>query len=91
MAIEKLGDYLQGNQNKDSLQRIYWAYCIEKEIAKIWSEKVKVVLGERTLTIICTNPAQATALSAARRRLYVIASRIVSAQQELKIRFKVDY
>ncbi len=85
---EKISDYFQKSMPKNSLQKIFSSYQLQQTIEKELGEKVKVVLKNSAINIVCSSPAQATSFKMRMRKLYAITSRYFDGKQVIKISVK---
>ncbi len=88
--VEKLSDYFQATMPKNSLQKIFSSYQLQQTIEKELNEKVKVVLKNKVINIVCSSPAQATSFKMRMRKLYAISSRFYSEKHIIKISVKYN-
>lgn len=88
MSIEKLSDYFNSGDSKQSLQRIFMAYQIEQVIQKEWHERVGVVVADKIITIRCQSSAQSTMFTMRKPRLYAVIARF-TGKNRYQIKIKV--
>lgn len=88
MAVEKLSEYFNSSESKQSLQRIFVAYQIERAIEKEWSEKVGVAVADLIITIKCKSTAQASVFNLRKQKVYALISRFAHGKR-YQIRIKI--
>jgi hypothetical protein len=92
MSVQPLGDFLSGSYQKSYLQKIFIGQKLEKVFSELAKGPVKVVIKDKTISVGCTTPAQATFLRLKRTRLYAVVNETLNTKSHgYTVRVRVRY
>lgn len=93
MALEKLGNFLGNDYQKNYLQKIYLAQKLQAEIQKVVPGECTVIIKSQTLVIESSSSSYIQALKLQQRAIYAQIKRITpelyrSERPKLQFRLK---
>ncbi|HUD21115.1 MAG TPA: hypothetical protein VMQ44_03560 [Candidatus Saccharimonadales bacterium] len=89
MTVERLGDFLGSSYKKNFLGRVFSAGQLEKAIEKEYQDRVRVILKDEQIILVCDNPSQAKFYQLRRRKLYVLISQTFGSTKGFQLKIRV--